>query len=223
MKLARVYDGPYRIDQYLPGSRTMRLIRLRSNNNPRGEVRLAHVDNVKPFRSSHATRPDTIYEVVPPVLPSQVEDRVIYSLERATSQARATIGAPRSRAIIAHALGRQGVTPLPTIHPSLPPPIPSIPHPNDDRMDISDPTTTPSPTTPPPQVQVPLGQSWTKGDRPWHMTGSTSTAPPTGFTRSGRITRRPDPVYVAAIDVDDAMDIGPTSPSQNVWSSTSAY
>jgi len=194
MKLARIYDGPYRYDQHLPGSRTMRLIRMRSRNNPGGEVRLAHVDNVKPFRPSLATRPDTIYEVVPPVLSSQVENRVINFLERAASQAQATIGAPRSRAIIAHALGPQGVAPLPTTHPALPPPVGSLQYPNDAPMDLSHTIPTTAPITPPPQVQVPLAHSWTKDDRPWHMTGSTSTAPPTGFTRSGRITRRPDPV-----------------------------
>jgi len=101
----------------------------------------------------------------------------------------------------------------------LPDPVPSTAHPNDARMDLSPPTipttatvpSIPPPPPPPPQAQVPLAQPWTKNDRPRHLPGSTSDAPPSGYTRSGRTTCRPD-LYVAAIDVECATDIGPPSP-----------
>jgi hypothetical protein len=233
-KLGKVYDGPYRIDEFLPGFRTMRLIRMRSGNNHGGETRLAHIDNVKPFRPAAATRPDTVYEVAEPVLSVEQETRVIDQLERAAQAAKATIGAPRSRAIISHALGQMDVPPLPA--PVLP--EPPLPHPNDARMPLplQAPQVPQAPPVPPP-IKVPLAKSWKKDDRPWHLPPAPSTAEVTGHTRSGRHVRRPQQVYMTLVDgaepcamVADPQDSYLNAPVvldggplvQSIWESSSA-
>ena len=196
-KLGKVYDGPYRIKEFLPGFRTMSLVRMRSRDNAGGETRLAHVDNVKPFRPAAATRPDTVYEVAEPVLSAEQETRVIDQLERAAQAAKATIGAPRSRAIINHALGQLGLPPLPILAGIEPP----LPHPNDARVPLPPPATPAPPVPPvPPPVEVPLAESWKKDDRPWHLPPTPSTAEVVGHTRSGRQVRKPQQVYSTVVD-----------------------
>ena len=190
MKLARVYDGPYRVDQYMPGSRTMRLVRMRSNNNPGGEIRLAHVDNVKPFRSSSTLRPDVIYQAAAPALSANEETRIIDQLERAASTASAALGAPRARAILAHALGQSDIPALPPGLPPLPaaPAVPLVEQP-------------PPPPPPPVSVDVPLAETWHGDDRPWHLPTATTVSPThhLGYSQRGRTLRRPQPVYVTPI------------------------
>jgi len=136
LKLAKLYDGPYRIETFLPGFRTMRVIRMKSRNNPGGEVRLVHVDNAKPFHPAPALREDTIYEVAPPAISTAAENKVIDQLERATSTAKATIGAPRSRAIISHTLQQDHIQPLPD--PLLRHDGITLPHPNVARETIGE-------------------------------------------------------------------------------------
>ena len=205
-KLSKVYDGPYRITAFLPGSRTTTLVRMRSRNNAGGETRVAHIDNVKPFRPSQATRPDVVYEVADPILSSEQETRVIDQLERAALAAKATIGAPRSRAILSRALGQTSIQPLPVL-----PPLNEavLPHPNDARVDLPgpEPVVPPAPAVCPP-VDVPLAESWKKDDRPWHLPPTPSTAEITGQTRSGRHVRRPQQVYTTMVDVVE-QDPGP--------------
>jgi len=190
MKLAKIYDGPYRIEAYLSGSRTMRLVRMRSTNNPGGEIRLAHVDNVKPFKPSSRTRPDVIYEVAEPALSTQQETRIVDHLERAVSTAAAALGAPRARAIISHAVGQTDLPPLPPQLQAI------LPHPSDPR-----PPSPPQSQPPPPQPEVPLAQEWRRDPRPWFMP---PVAPPTadqhlGYSARGRTLRKPTQVYAATV------------------------
>jgi len=56
------------------------------------------------FVAPSAARSDTAYQAVPLALSTEVESRVVNQLERAASQAKATVGAPRNRAAVAHAL-----------------------------------------------------------------------------------------------------------------------
>jgi len=199
MKLAKIYDGPYRVEAYLPGSRTMRLVRMRSANSAGGEIRLAHVDNVKPFKPSSRTRPDVIYEVAEPTLSTEQETRIVDQLERAASTAAAALGAPRARAIVNTAVGQTDFPPLP---PHL---QPLLHHPNDPRPSPPPPPA-PVPSPPTPQPEVALAQQWRRDPRPWFMP---PVAPPPssqhlGYSSRGRTLRKPLPLYAATIYTDQA-------------------
>lgn len=222
MKLAKLYDGPYRVEAYLPGFRTMRLVRMRSGTNPGGEIRLAHVDNVKPFHPSYKTRPDTVYEVADPSLSTNQEHRIVDQLERAASMAAAALGAPRARAIVAHAMGQTDLTPLPPQlqqllpHPNGPPSSPSLPSPH--------PPSTPAPP-PPPQPEVPLAVSWQRDDRPWHLP---PVAPPSpsqllGYSTRGRTLRKPQSLYTAPVQCSITTTPGPGSAESSTSPSMGHY
>lgn len=181
VKLARLYDGPYQVQNFLPGSRTISLVHTRT-----GETRLAHVDNVKPFKPA----PDDNYEAPPPQLSPQQEYKAIQQLERACAVAKHVVGNGAARATAASVLGQLQVPQLPpaiqamllpTGMPAQPKPAPKRP-----RTAPKDPSTAAPPPPPPPTQSTTA--SW-KGDQPWFTQAPLSSTIPTHRTAAGRNVR----------------------------------
>jgi len=114
LKLApEVYQGPYKVERYQPGFRTLKL-----THTVTGAPRLAHIDNVKPYR------PSPLRDAIPPApepQPSEADQRkAIEMLERACTMAKHIVGQGRARATVSHILGSTGLTPLPPeIHAAM--------------------------------------------------------------------------------------------------------
>jgi hypothetical protein len=96
-KLGLKYDGPYVIRDILPWARTLSLSRVSD-----GEIRLAHVDNCKPYYPSDL-RPETMAEPHPPQPSPAEEQRIIEHVERAVRTASHSIPSARLRATVEHA------------------------------------------------------------------------------------------------------------------------
>lgn len=174
-KLARIYDGPYRIQSILPGSRTLHLLHTKT-----GEVRVSHIDNIKHHGTRSSYRlPDKEETTIPVPSPAQ-ERRAIEMLQRAAAQAKHVVGAPRARAVIAEILGYLQVPPL----PQLPARKSSIP-----------PSPIPVNNTPSQRPDIPSDQPLTEpipwvSNTPWHLP-KPKPHPVISQTSSGRHIRRP--------------------------------
>lgn len=96
-KLAKIYDGPYRVDAQL-SDRTYRLIHSIS-----GEPRLSHVDNMKPYRPDEDLRPQEVPKPAPLQLPADQEHRQLEKLDRTIRETIRVIPMERVRPTIAHA------------------------------------------------------------------------------------------------------------------------
>ena len=135
-KLARLYNGPYKIESYLPGHRTLQLTHVHT-----AEPRLAHIDNVKRYVAADHLRPTLVPEAPIPQPTPEAELRVIDQLARAAGTAKHVLGAGRARATTEHILGSSSLPPLPDpdafsplpdmagllswpLVPPLPPPVP---------------------------------------------------------------------------------------------------
>lgn len=115
-KLARTYDGPYLIMALLDSARTLKLKRLHD-----GEMRLAHIDNVKPYYSSmlrygEEGEPDL---TVPERPTEQQMDKATEYLDHAVRAAVRILPGERIRPVIEHALQDQ--------HQAVPQPVPNMP------------------------------------------------------------------------------------------------
>jgi len=114
LKLApEVYQGPYKVERYQPGFRTLKL-----THTVTGAPRLAYIDNVKPYQ------PSPLRDAIPPApepQPSEADQRkAIEMLERACTMAKHIVGQGRARATVSHILGSTGLTPLPPeIHAAM--------------------------------------------------------------------------------------------------------
>ena len=106
MKLASdLYQGPYRVERYMPGFRTVKLTRV-SNGKPR----LVHIDNLKPVSES-PLRP-SLPDIPDPQPTEEQQRRAIDMLERACLVAKHVVGQGRARAAISSILGPTGLPPL---------------------------------------------------------------------------------------------------------------
>ena len=112
---SQIYDGPYRVLRILPSSRTYQLSHACT-----GEIRYAHVDNLKAFHYSEDLRPGSTPPLQPPTPSPEAEQRSITFLTRALRSAIHTLGPARVRATIHHVMGPLELPPLPTTT-SLPP------------------------------------------------------------------------------------------------------
>ena len=177
-KLARIYDGPFKVEDTLPTGRTLRLTKV-SN----GEVRLAHVDNVKRFIPADELRHTAPLEDPVPT-PSVVQERrAIEMLQRAAAQAKHIVGAPRARAVASDVLGYLQLPSLPTELPSTitkqsTSTTPILPSP--------EPAPPPVPPPTPPLEPLPWGTK-----QPWFFSGPLSASTPATRTKSGRAVRVP--------------------------------
>jgi len=107
MKLAPdLYQGPYRVQRYMPGFRTVKLTRVSS-----GEPRLVHIDNLKPVGQCDLRPP--MPDTPDPQPTEQQQRRALDMLERACVVAKHVVGQGRARATISHILGPTGLPPLP--------------------------------------------------------------------------------------------------------------
>jgi hypothetical protein len=131
IKLAALYDGPFRIESILPGNKTCKLVRLSD-----GHLRLAHVDNIKHYNASPLhPLPGPIDH--PPVPTHQEEQRAIEALRRQLRTTLHTVDPARVRASVSDLLQLAApfITRLPPdleqyLHqrapPTPPPPDPPI-------------------------------------------------------------------------------------------------
>jgi len=107
LKLASsIYQGPYKVERYQPGFRTLKLVHVTS-----GTPRLAHIDNVKPYHSSPMR--DPIPDAPEPQPTEEDQRKAIEMLERACTMAKHIVGQGRARATVSHVLGPMGLPPLP--------------------------------------------------------------------------------------------------------------
>jgi hypothetical protein len=135
VKLARFYNGPYRIDRVLPGERAYMCVHVHT-----GESRVCHVDNLKPYHTSELR--DEVVSEPEPYQPTEAEvDRVIRYMDRSVRAALRTVPLSRLRPALSSALGDEyqrmpelargtvlPLLPLPSLPraaaPSLPQPVP---------------------------------------------------------------------------------------------------
>jgi len=107
LKLAsEIYQGPYKVERYQPGFRTLKLVHVAN-----GSPRLAHIDNVKPYQPSPIR--ETIPDAPDPQPSDQDQRKAIEMLERACTMAKHIVGQGRARATVSHILGPTGLPPLP--------------------------------------------------------------------------------------------------------------
>jgi hypothetical protein len=198
---SHIYQGPYKVERYIPGFRTIQVTHLTT-----GESRICHVDNTKPFVPSDLREP--LPDAPEPVHSEEAQRRALDQLERACAVAKHVVGEGRVRATIAHVLGHVSLPPLPPqLLALLPPSVPShLPAPPP-RVTLPSrapslpiaappaivPTALPAITPPaPPRPIAVENQSapWrpsTKDLTPWFT--PTSGSSPTGRSRSGRAFR----------------------------------
>jgi len=162
LKLASdVYQGPYKVERYQPGFRTLKLTHVVT-----GTPRLAHIDNVKPYQPSSLR--DEIPDAPEPQ-PSEADQRkAIEMLERACTMAKHIVGQGRARATVSHILGPTGLPPLPqeiqaaldTMPPTNAPKAPStsVTHHQSQSGTPSQPTACPSITKKPISAKKLAGQ-----------------------------------------------------------------
>ena len=188
VKLAKIYDGPYKVATHLPGSRTMQLIHVRT-----GEPRLAHIDNVKPYIQSELREDEPYEEPTPQPTPAQ-ELRAVEHLEKACAVAKHVVGDGRARATANKMLGALQLQPLPPelmrLLPQTPlpsPPQPHRPQPDNVARQPRNPQQLITPPSNPKPITSPTA-TW-KGKIPWFMPGSMSTTQPTTTTTRGRNVR----------------------------------
>ncbi len=208
LKLARLYNGPYKIESYLPGHRTLQLTHLHTT-----EPRLAHIDNVKRYVAADHLRPTLIPEAPIPQPTPEAELRVIDQLERAAGTAKHVLGAGRARATTEHILGSSSLPPLPDLAalPPLPdmagllswpliPPLPQPVPPSAARPAVNRKQPSSTPVVPPPPILpapkphiLPLDevQDLPSDLRPWFLPGPSSHAASTTTTKYGRSVRPP--------------------------------
>ena len=98
-KLARIFDGPYRVDAKL-SERTFRLV-----HSVTGELRLARVDNVKPYHPSADLRPQEVPSATLLCLTSGQEQRRLDQVDRSIRSAVRVAPTERLRPTIIRALG----------------------------------------------------------------------------------------------------------------------
>lgn len=101
-----IYDGPYKVERYMPGFRTVRLTRQSD-----GLPRLAHIDNLKSYiQSNHR---DPMPETPDPQPSEDEQRRALDTLERACRVAQHVVGQGRARATVSSILGQSGIAPVP--------------------------------------------------------------------------------------------------------------
>ena len=137
-KFAKPYSGPYRVERVDEAARNLHLVAVAD-----GEVRVCHMDNVKPYVPCPTLRPEGDVEPEVAIPTEQQVDRTLTHLEHVLRRALRLLPLERLRPTLARALGdeyqripelQRGMAPptlqpLPTITPedlahlrSLPPP-----------------------------------------------------------------------------------------------------
>ena len=144
-----IYQGPYRVERFMPGMRTLRLVHIRT-----GLPRIAHIDNTKPYVPSELR--EELPDAPEPTPTEQEQHRALDQLERACAVARHVVGQGRARATVAHILGHLQLPPLPpqlqAVRPLAPEPGPTTVPP----LVISAPRASPTPSVAAPDGVMPL-------------------------------------------------------------------
>ena len=114
-KLSKAFQGPYKVLGVLSSGRTLRLQRLSD-----GDVRLSHVDNLKPFTPSDRLRPNELPSPSqPPRFSDELVARTVDNVDRVLRGAVRVVPAERLRAIMHHAFQDPDA--------AIPQPVPGLP------------------------------------------------------------------------------------------------